>query len=221
LQSNPVLDSAGQFVGLVSEARLRRSLAEGMGDRAVAALTDRREALFPDQPLVDALVRMDQVETRQLAVVDRANPERLIGLLALSDIVRAQARCARGAGGSPAPAPAFSEVETTLTDQPAFRGLRPFTPEPPAATVAPETDLRYHTVVLTPDAAAVGRLVRALDLPRGVLLVTIERDGQTLVPNGATVLAAGDRVTFFALPQHLVTTLTALMGASAVDGVAT
>jgi Trk K+ transport system NAD-binding subunit len=63
--------------------------------------------------------------------------------------------------------------------------------------------------------------VHALDLPRGVLLVTIEREGQSLVPNGATALAAGDRVTFFALPQHLATTPAVLTGSSAVDGVAT
>jgi CBS domain-containing protein len=37
-------------------------------------------------------MRMEQQETRQLAVVDRADPTRLVGLLTLSDIVRAGAR---------------------------------------------------------------------------------------------------------------------------------
>jgi CIC family chloride channel protein len=217
--SFPVLDTAGQFVGLISEARLRRSQAEQLNDQPIATLADRRAALFPEQPLVDAVILADQLETRQVAVVERATPTQLAGLLSLSDIVRAQARAARDASPRAQPTGELSEVKETLSDQPAFRRLRPFPPEPPAATAPPETELRYHIVVLTPDAAAVGRFVRALELPRGVLLVTIERDGQTLAPNGATMLAAGDRVTFFAQPQHLATTLTALTGSSAVDGV--
>jgi Trk K+ transport system NAD-binding subunit len=45
-----------------------------------------------------------------------------------------------------------------------------------------------------------------------VLLVTIERAQQTLAPQGATVLAAGDQITLFAPPQHLVTALRVLLG---------
>jgi CIC family chloride channel protein len=45
--SFPVLTSNHELVGLISEARLRRSLAEGAGEQSIASLTDRRTALFP------------------------------------------------------------------------------------------------------------------------------------------------------------------------------
>jgi Trk K+ transport system NAD-binding subunit len=52
-----------------------------------------------------------------------------------------------------------------------------------------------------------------------VLLVTIERDGQTLIPYGETVLAVGDHVTLFAAPHQIQGALAALVGSAAVDGI--
>jgi Trk K+ transport system NAD-binding subunit len=51
-----------------------------------------------------------------------------------------------------------------------------------------------------------------------VLLVTIERAGQTLIPRGETVLAAGDRVTLFAEPPQIQGALAALIRIAVVDG---
>jgi CBS-domain-containing membrane protein len=48
--SFPVLGPGQRFVGLVSEARLRRSLAEGMGDQPSGPLADRTIALSSDHP---------------------------------------------------------------------------------------------------------------------------------------------------------------------------
>ena len=127
--------------------------------------------------------------------------------------MRAQAQAMRTAGGVQRAAPAFSEAQTTLMDQPAFRRPRPFVSDQISAG-APDRELRYHTLMLEPDASAVGQEVRALALPPGVLLVTIEREHQTLAPQGATVLAAGDRITLFAPPQHLPAALEVLMGTS-------
>ncbi|GAC1536206.1 MAG: chloride channel protein [Herpetosiphon sp.] len=114
--SFPVLGVDRQFQGLVSEARLRRSFAEDQGDRAVGELVDRRPPVAPEQRLVDAVVLMDQWETRQLAVTDGTRA--LTGIITMSDIVLAQARAARAAdpdagevGGS------MSEVGETLREQ--------------------------------------------------------------------------------------------------------
>jgi CBS domain-containing protein len=219
--SFPVLDAAGQFVGLISEARLRRTQAEQPDDQPgtqpIAALADRRAALFPDQLLVDAVVLLDQLETRQVAVVERANPAQLVGLLSLSDIVRAQARAARDTSPRAQPTGDLSEVKETLSDQPAFRRLPAFPRELQAVSAVPSTEPHYHTVVLESDAPAIGQPVYALALPTGVLLVTIERAGQTLIPQGETVLAEGDRVTLFATPHQIHAALAALIGNAAVD----
>jgi hypothetical protein len=77
----------------------------------------------------------------------------------------------------------LSEVRETLTDQPAVRRLRPFTLDHPAAA-STAAELHYHTLVLPTDASAVDQAIRDLDLPPGVLLATIERGRQTLVPRG-------------------------------------
>ncbi|HEY3230213.1 MAG TPA: hypothetical protein VGJ87_13405 [Roseiflexaceae bacterium] len=111
-------------------------------------------------------------------------PQRLAGILALSDIVRIQARIARVAGGQRGAPPALSEVQETLADQPVFRRLRKFGSAADLQDGDTERAPRYHTVMLAPDAPAVGLAVQALDLPRGVLLITIERDHQTLIPKG-------------------------------------
>jgi hypothetical protein len=110
-----------------------------------------------------------------------------------------------------------SDIKETPTDQPAFQRLRPFVPEQPAASTPLESELRYHTLVLAPDAPVVGQAVRELDLPQGTLLVTIKHNGQMLVPRGETVLAAGDQVTLFASPQQLRRSLAAIAGSSPTD----
>lgn len=96
----PVLDARGRFVGLVSRARLRRTLAEGGGTQKVRRLVDSksRAHVHPEDPLVRAVVRMSQAETRQLAVLDGEDARAtLVGILTMSDIVRVQARAALGA----------------------------------------------------------------------------------------------------------------------------
>jgi chloride channel protein, CIC family len=94
----PVLEASGSFVGLVSRARLRRTLAEGGGHQKVRRLVDSksRAHVRPEDPLVRAVVRMSQAETRQLAVLDGRGGAQLVGLVTMSDIVRVQARTALG-----------------------------------------------------------------------------------------------------------------------------
>jgi CIC family chloride channel protein len=96
----PVLDARGGFIGFVSRARLRRTLAEGGGTQKVRRLVDSksRAHVHPEDPLVRAVVRMSQAETRQLAVLDGGDARAaLVGILTMSDIVRVQARAALGA----------------------------------------------------------------------------------------------------------------------------
>jgi hypothetical protein len=45
------------------------------------------------------------------------------------------------------------------------------------------------------------RRVRELRLPRGCLIAVIHREGETLVPDGGTVLREGDRITVIGSPR--------------------
>jgi chloride channel protein, CIC family len=96
----PVLDAGGRFVGLVSRARLRRTLAEAGGDGRVLELTDAADGAHvrPEDPLVLAVVRMSRAEARQLAVLDAGG--RLVGLITAGDVVGAHARAALDADAS-------------------------------------------------------------------------------------------------------------------------
>jgi hypothetical protein len=133
--------------------------------------------------------------------------------------VGAQARAARADWQRAQPTGELSEVKETLSDQPAFRRLPEFPHEPQSIPTTPTTQPHYHTVQLEPDAPAIGQPLHALDLPAGVLLVTIERASQTLIPHGETVLALGDHVTLFAAPHQIQTALAALVGSAAADGI--
>ena len=94
----PVVDATGNFVGMISEVRLRRLVAEGARSEKVQGQVSSRPHVLRDYPLLRAMVRMDKAGVRQLAVTDRKNGNRLVGILTMSDIVRAHAQAAVEAG---------------------------------------------------------------------------------------------------------------------------
>ena len=90
----PVVNEQGGFVGIVTEVRLRRTAAEGGMDQLVNEIAQPAAHVEPEHTLVRAVVRMEKSGVRQLAVIDGKDGNRLIGLLTMSDIVRAHARAA-------------------------------------------------------------------------------------------------------------------------------
>lgn len=95
----PVVDAEGRFVGLLSEARIQRTIAEGEGQRAAADVARRKEYAVPDEPLLKAVARMQRLGTRQLPVLERGT-SRLAGILAMSDVLRAQVAAMEATEGS-------------------------------------------------------------------------------------------------------------------------
>lgn len=85
----PVLDRRGHFIGLLSEARLQRTLAEGQGERLVGEIARRKEYCVPDESLLKAVTRMTRLGVRQLPVLERIS-HRLVGILSMSDAMKAQ-----------------------------------------------------------------------------------------------------------------------------------
>ncbi|NNJ11213.1 chloride channel protein [Chloroflexales bacterium ZM16-3] len=136
----PVLEPDGSFLGVISIARLRRFEASAGGDSQVRSALNVRPALFPDTRLVTALVLMQQSDTRQLAVVNRETPSKLLGIVAMSDILRAQSRATLALTNSDAEATAsLSEVREMLnqytSNEAAAADMRR---KPPAPTRPPE-----------------------------------------------------------------------------------
>jgi CIC family chloride channel protein len=94
----PVIDEQGDFVGMVTEMRLRRTAAEGGLDRRVRTIVQHTASVEPEHKLVRAVVRMEKSGVRHLGVVNRQDGNKLIGLLTMSDVVRAHAKAALEAG---------------------------------------------------------------------------------------------------------------------------
>ncbi len=94
----PVVENGRAFIGFVTEARLRRTAAEGGRDQEVGTIVQTSPRMQPGDTLVRAIVRMEKSGARQLAVVDPNDGNKLVGLLTMSDIVRAHARAAMDAG---------------------------------------------------------------------------------------------------------------------------
>ncbi len=129
----PVVDRSRQLLGLVSEARLRRCMAEGHGEEPVRTQAREEEPLRADQALVDAVARMGQLGARQMAVTAPGGGATLVGILAMSDVMRAHARAALGEDPSeqhfdslaPRPAVVWARRDSAVTGGMPAKGRPP------------------------------------------------------------------------------------------------
>lgn len=113
----PVIDKNSRCVGVVTEMRLRRTLAaEGGGKKIVREIADRCHAVHPDQLLSRAVILMNRASVRQLAVIEPGAARRFLGIITMSDIVRAQAEALGGRSDAEnSLAPESGEIHQTLT----------------------------------------------------------------------------------------------------------
>ena len=79
--------------------------------------------------------------------------------------------------------------------------------EAPASPIMPVEDehlvnlaSELREIILPPTSDALGRSLVELDLPSGFLVVLVHRGAESLVPNGDTVLQAGDHLLVLAQP---------------------
>ena len=66
-----------------------------------------------------------------------------------------------------------------------------------------DTDAEAIEIEVEDGSEAVEKSLMDLDLPLGVIIGGISRDGTTFVPDGSTVVRSGDHIIFFALPRDL------------------
>lgn len=66
-----------------------------------------------------------------------------------------------------------------------------------------DTDAEAIEIEVEDGSEAVDKSLLDLDLPVGVIIGGISRDGTTFVPDGSTVIRAGDHIIFFALPRDI------------------
>jgi trk system potassium uptake protein TrkA len=66
-----------------------------------------------------------------------------------------------------------------------------------------DTDAEAIEIEVADGASAVDKSLMELDLPLGVVIGGISRNGTTFVPDGSTVVRAGDHIIFFALQRDI------------------
>lgn len=112
----PVLNENKRCVGVITEMRLRRNLAETGGAKFITEIADKCHAVYPEHLLNRAVVRMNQAHVRQLSVVERGEARKFLGIITMSDIVRAQAEAIGDLRDvEQTVAPDFSETGNTLS----------------------------------------------------------------------------------------------------------
>lgn len=128
-------------------------------------------AVYPDEPIWVAIQKMSPRDLARLPVVSRDGSQRLVGSISRSDILRAYdvgvVRKQRGQ---------ILEQQTTLRSS---------------------TETGFVEFVLNEDDTCCNVSVKDLPLPQHVNLVSIRREGKTIVPRGNHYLQAGDVLTVF------------------------
>ncbi len=171
----PVVTGNKRLWGIITLQDIHRAQSDetiNLRDLKVADLAvEGPIAVFPDEPIWVAIQKMSPRDLARLPVVSRDGSLRLVGSISRSDILRAYdvgvVRKQRGQ---------IMEQQTTLR----------------AAT-----ETGFVEFALNEDDSCCNIAVRDLPLPQHVNLVSIRREGKTIVPRGNHRLQAGDILTVF------------------------
>ncbi len=166
----PVLDRDEHILGIVTYDDLKVATADGGAqDLTVADITHRDVvSVCPDDSLSKALMMMSGRELGRLPVVDPQDRLHMVGLLRREDIVRAYRHAI------------LRKLETQQ--------------ERESLSLGHLTHTEVFQIPLVAGMAAVGKRIRTLALPPQVLIISITRNGEVLIPHGETLLQPGDTV---------------------------
>ncbi len=168
----PVVDENDRLIGIVTLGDYTRAAQAGQVAGTVADIFTRNPiTAFPDETLEDAVRRFGTNGIGRVPVVERRDPQKLLGLLRAADVSRAYSRALA----------AHTELRERM------------------ARVRAGTDraMTFVELEITPESRAKGKPICELRLPGDSVLVSIKRQGRTLIPHGNTSLQAGDRVLAF------------------------
>ncbi len=175
----PVFRKDGTFAGILDDGQLLRAAEEGSEERTAGELCRRGiPVVSPELSLDDAMRHFGLLATDLLPV--GPDPAHVLGTVSRDDTLRAY----------------YQQTVLTLETRQKVALLRdPDRGEDPGVFREVETPLAW---------AGQGRTVGQLDLPPGVVLVSIHRGGAALAPRGDTGLRAGDRLVLYAADRSVV-----------------
>lgn len=172
-----VINAEGRLAGVLSLSDLREKLDSGDLTAMIADLVPTSTpTVNPYQNLEDALRLFSLHDTDFLPVIDQQT-QSVVGVLTQRDVVRSYN--------------ASTLHSTTLNAR--VRQVQRELHEPG----------QFTSVRVTSQSQAAGKTLADLRLPKGVVLVSIERSGEVLAPSGQTRLESGDEALLFILPVSM------------------
>jgi chloride channel protein, CIC family len=169
----PLFASAGSdgFAVVDDAGRLvgmvTRSDLERPGTRVGDICTRQVLTVTADDPVFRGVRRMGSIDVGRIPVIDERT-RKVLGLLRRGDIVHAYQR----------------GIDRSLSAQQRNQADR----------LRDLTGVRFVELVLDTDAPAVGRTVAEIRWPERTVVTSIRRGGQVVVPQGTTMLEAGDEL---------------------------
>ncbi len=94
----PVMDSEGRLTGVVTRSDLQdfaqqwEQHAENASPSLAELVQAKPVVAYPDEPLRQVVYRMAETNHTRFPVVERDDPQRLLGIVSLSDLLKARVR---------------------------------------------------------------------------------------------------------------------------------
>lgn len=163
-----IVDEANELEGIVTVSDVQSAMLDNRPGIPLGEIASRPVVTtFPNDTLAEAIRKMGVRDIRQLPVVRRSNPRRILGLLRRDDIVRAYSRAV------------LERVESERK--------RPVQPSELRGTQMVE-------VTVGPNSPLASATLDQVALPPDALMIAIEREGRTIIPRGGTDLQPDDRL---------------------------
>lgn len=176
----PVINSSGELVGILTLQDIDHALTSGYHiDYFVGEICTRDVKVgFPDESLGQAMRRMGISGFGRLPIVERENPKHLLGVLRRTDLVRAYDMALR--------------KRVQLLDRKNIVRLNAITDEA----------VQIQEIVVQPGAPCAGQRIQAAGWPKSSIISSVRRGSKVLVPNGNTMIFAGDTLVIVVEPQE-------------------
>ncbi len=163
----PVLDDNDHLVGILALQDIEDASLNNPDAKTVGEICTRQMILtYPDETVGAALRKMSVRDIGRLPVVERNNPQHLLGVARRSDLIRA--------------------YEIALAQRTTLHHRAQ------QARIGGMADVRVEEFRIEPKSICEGKPLSKIPWPRESVVSSIRRNRRLLIPHGDTVLRAGD-----------------------------
>ncbi len=171
----PVMENDEDLYGIVTLQDMERALdRKGVMVRSLKVgdvATLDTVTVFPDEPIWSAIRKMGPRDLARLPVVSRHSEQKLVGLISRSDILRA--------------------YDVGLLKKQQAQHVRE------RMALRKVSNVEFIEVRINPGCACAGKKLAEIKLPQSATVISIERGGNVLIPNGSTEILLKDQLTIF------------------------